>query len=111
MKAARLPSKIKLKTQHLLKARLSQRQNLPAMTYYADSRLFPLAVALREKITELFGEPHDVAVYDAYSEVVFESRETFRADHSPSVEKSIKCQDDNLSGNGPPGLYRFLGIG
>jgi hypothetical protein len=107
MKAAQLPSKIKLKTQHLLKARLSQKHNMPAMTYYADPRLCPLAIALRERIRELFGEPHDVGIFEACSEVVFENGETFRADHSASVEEFVKWQDDQRTGDGPPGIYEF----
>jgi hypothetical protein len=69
---------------------------MPAMKYYPDPRTCPLAIALREKLENLFGKDalNDVAIYQAYSEVIFEKTkqtfrgETFWADHSRSVEKS-----------------------
>ena len=107
MRPTQLPARVQVKTEHLLKARLTQKHNQPACLYFADPRRCPLAIALRERVTKSWGEPHDVQVLSDYSEIVFPNKETFRADHSQSVEDFIAWQDDNRTGDGPIGCYEF----
>jgi hypothetical protein len=40
-------------------------------------------------------------------DIVSSNKETFRADHSQSVENFIAWQDDNRTGDGPIGYYKF----
>ena len=91
----------------MLKARLTQKHNQPARLYFADPRQCPSAIALRERVTKSCGEPLDVQVFSDYSEIVFSNKETFQADHSQNVEDFIAWQDDNQTGDGPIGYYKF----
>jgi hypothetical protein len=95
IKASQLPDLVSIELRHLKEG------------LFRDPRRCPLALALREALSQSLGqEPQDTAVWEFHTDVVL-NRQHFQAQHSNSVLEFVRHQDDRSRGEAPRGLYFF----